>query len=416
MRTISKYMLSEIAGVFAAAIAIVTLIFFIQKILMITEWAINKGVGFMDILRLVVFLMPLLMMIIVPIVTLFSILIATGRLSSDSEIIVMKSSGISIFQLATPVFTFASFAFLLTLYISLFLLPGANLKTRELQYSLVKTLSDSALPERTFVEFLRRQVFYVMEKSEDGLGGVLIFQGFDYDDDIPVAAKTGLVAAERARFQDDPENLQNYLALENGRFYLHDLDQKRDQVISFPSAVARLDIESTGKKQDIESEAKEQDMPGLLLSLRDLNNEIKSGTMNREDIDKLKKAVTIFRLELHERIAFPCACLLLALWALPLGLHPPGASRLRPIILSIIVSMMFYYSMILGKALALKGTMSPAEAVWLPCGIFLVVGIYLFDVKRREKRIPVLGWLEEQLSYLSHRIRERLLSGRGERP
>jgi hypothetical protein len=77
------------------------------------------------------------------------------------------------------------------------------------------------------------------------------------------------------------------------------------------------------------------------------------------------------------------------------------------------VSILFYYLMILGKALALKGMISPVAAFWSPSALFLFIGIYLFELKRREKAIPVLSLLEEYMFLLQELLRKRRMKGTG---
>ena len=60
----------------------------------------------MQILRLLGYLMPAFLEVTVPMAMLLAILIAFGRLSADAEMIAMRSSGLSIYQLVPPVVLF----------------------------------------------------------------------------------------------------------------------------------------------------------------------------------------------------------------------------------------------------------------------------------------------------------------------
>ncbi len=416
MRTVSRYLLTEIAGVFAVALSILCATFFVQRILAITEWAINRGVGFLDIMRMVLYIFPMLLIVLIPIVTLFAILIAVGRLSSDSEITVLKATGVGLHQLLVPVLVFSAFACLLTLYTSLFLVPEANRKTRELQYRIIKTRTQSALPVRSFVEFLENQFFFVKEKGPEGLRGVLIFQDVGGKKNNPIPLRTRIVAAKEGVFQSDPERLENFMLLKDGALYNHDLETKRDQFIRFERLLARLDIKEAGSSGDPGVESRESDLPELILGMRQLREQLEQAAENGEDSEETEQALAVFRLAFHERVAFPCSCLLLALWALPLGMQEPRSGRLRPVILSVFVSMVFYYMIILGKALALKGSIPPPAAFWVPNAFFLLVGIYLFNLKRLERPIPVLSLLEEYVYLLQEYIRRRWAERSGGAP
>ena len=113
------------------------------------------------------------------------------------------------------------------------------------------------------------------------------------------------------------------------------------------------------------------------------------------------------RTYLHEKLAFAFGCLVLAFWAVPLGIQPPRSGRLRSVLLSAGLSALYYYLLVLGKALALKGILDPAVALWLPNGLILLSGIYLLHQKARERPVLILSLLEDWTTRLEQRLRER---------
>ena len=106
-KIINRYLLKEISLPFFLILLILTFVLLMGKTLRLMDLMVNKGVQFVDVAQLIAFLMPSLLVYTIPISLLIAILIGVGRLSSDNEITVMRSSGISLYQLFVPVLFFS---------------------------------------------------------------------------------------------------------------------------------------------------------------------------------------------------------------------------------------------------------------------------------------------------------------------
>jgi lipopolysaccharide export system permease protein len=406
VRIIRRYLLAEIAGPFALGLGIILVLFLIQKIFVITDWAMNRGVSLWDILRLLLYLMPLILYIVLPMVTLFALLLALSRLSSDSEIIALKASGVSLYRLLPTLLLFAALVFAVCLSLALEWIPRAQRQSRELRYHIVQRFSEAGITPRTFLDFLPQMVFYVRESDAAGLRGVMISQ--ELKPKGPAGASPDeirMAFAERGRFLHNPETLENVLLLENGSLQLHDLKRDVYQTAEFEQCRIRLDFEQDQDPGEMALE--EMGLGDLLARRQELRSALQQPALTNAAGKKLRKEWRDLRVSLHEKLAFSCGCLILAFWAVPLGIQPPRSGRLRSIILSIFLAGIYNYLLVLGKALALKGIMDPAAVLWLPNAAILLSGLYLLDCKARERPVPVLTWLEDLTSHLEKRLRRR---------
>lgn len=398
MRILREYLLREITALFFLSLVIITVLFMSQRVIQITEWAINRGIGVADMARLLGYLLPTLLLIIIPVVTLFSILLAVGRLSADQEIIAMKSSGISLYRLFVPVVLFTTFASSLALFSAQVLIPKSAQAGNALRFRIVRTRTEAAMTERTFIELIPKTTFYVREKKSDGeLRGIMAAveewpEGFTWQNRQVVFARSG-------RFVHDPVKLTNELWLFNGSMVNEDRITLREDFINFETCRIRLDIGRTRLKDD--QRRQQLDLAGMKNAIDELER-----NQNKTDkqVEDLKKTI----IQWHERMAFPLGCLALCFWALPLGIQPPRAGRSRPIMVSVILSAVFYYLMILAKFAALKGWTEPGVAIWAPNLIILVTGLYMLRQKNNERPIFLLSRFEDQLYHLSDLIKEYL--------
>jgi lipopolysaccharide export system permease protein len=107
VRTLNRYLLREIAIPFGLGLAIVTLILLIARILKLVELVVNRGAPAPGTEALS-YILPAFLELTVPMALLLAVLVALGRLSSDSELIALNASGVSLYQLLAPVAAFAA--------------------------------------------------------------------------------------------------------------------------------------------------------------------------------------------------------------------------------------------------------------------------------------------------------------------
>src|SRR5664280_2539981 len=107
-KIISRYIFKEIASLFFIILFTLTFVLLMGNILQIMDLMVNKGIGFLAIAKLIIFLLPSLFMFTIPIAFLVSILIAMGRLSADNEITALKTSGVSLMQIYYPCLLYTS--------------------------------------------------------------------------------------------------------------------------------------------------------------------------------------------------------------------------------------------------------------------------------------------------------------------
>ena len=65
-----------------------------------TDLIINKGIPFFAVIQLMIFRLPSILIMTFPVATLFATAMALGRLSVDSEINAMRTSGTSLWRIA----------------------------------------------------------------------------------------------------------------------------------------------------------------------------------------------------------------------------------------------------------------------------------------------------------------------------
>ncbi len=100
MKIITRYVLSEMLQVFLVALTALTLF---MLVIGLTKEAQQQGLGLLQILSLIPYVLPDAMRFAVPGTILFAVASVFGRFSSSNEIIALKAAGITPMALIWPV-------------------------------------------------------------------------------------------------------------------------------------------------------------------------------------------------------------------------------------------------------------------------------------------------------------------------
>ena len=115
MQRITRYVVFELLRVFVVALAALTLLLLLG---VLGQEAIRQGVGPVPLLQMIPYVVPIALRFAVPATVLFAVCSVFGRISSDNEVIALKSLGISPWTLVWPALVLAFLLSLLTVAIN----------------------------------------------------------------------------------------------------------------------------------------------------------------------------------------------------------------------------------------------------------------------------------------------------------
>src|SRR6056297_3399786 len=138
-RIISFYIGSEYLFSFFVAFLFFFAIFFVNQLLLLAEEILAKDVGLFDVALLIIYSLPAIVSFTFPFASLVGGLMAIGRLSSDSEILAFRASGIPYRRLLYPLIVLGLAFSLFSFVMGDFFLPRGTLSFgklyREILYS-----------------------------------------------------------------------------------------------------------------------------------------------------------------------------------------------------------------------------------------------------------------------------------------
>lgn len=380
-KTTYFYILKEITPVFFIGLMIFTLILLMDKILKLIELIVNKGGSITNILMLLVFISPSFLIFTIPTALLLGILLTFGRLSGDSEVTAFKASGVSLYQLFLPISILSIGAFLITGFLVFYGLPWGNRGFMATLYLLAQSKPDVELKERVFNDISDRILVYVDKVPIQGkkMEGILICDERDKERLNTIFAKEGFLI-------NHPGSEDIILRLFNGDIFRFEPKTKVFQKIRFDAY--DLKIELSKAFFALEKKLKEYEM-----SIDDINEKL-------ETMKQKGKDTTSLELEIHKRYAIPFACIVFSLIGVPLGIQPRRSAKSYGLILSILIIMAYYVSLIAFELFAVRKTVPVFLAGWAPNFIFGGLGIYLLVKAANESPFKPAAWLIEGLDIL----------------
>jgi lipopolysaccharide export system permease protein len=156
---------------------------------------ISSAAPFSSLLKLVLLSTPQFIEVMLPLALVIAILFTYNRLAADSELAVMRSSGMSQMSLARPAFAFGVAAAFASLWLSAWVTPASFYEMHALRQTLARDYSAALLREGVFNSFGDALTIYIRSRNAAGeIGGLLIYdRREDKKRPVTVTAKRGLV-------------------------------------------------------------------------------------------------------------------------------------------------------------------------------------------------------------------------------
>ena len=394
MRILSRYVFREIVSSALLGTLLATFVIFLRSVDKYFELLVRSSAGIGTTLWLFALALPPVLPLSVPFGVLVGILIGLGRLATDGEITAMRAAGVASRVVIPPVLTFALLATLITGFSSLWVTPRAVRQTIALVDRLAAEQLTADIQPRVFDEQFPNTILYVGDVKP---GPVTVWKNVFLADLTPPEQRSiGLrekaqgpritVAAEAIALPDVAHS-QLQLTLRNASSHEVDKDGVADDS-TYPSGQQVLD-------------ASEQKQPG-----------IKPFTeMNTSELKRYSRSGPNWieaRIQLHQRMALPLACMMLALVGIPLGVSSRKGGKSGGYVTGIFLAFFCYFlAFITMISLAKKGAL-PVEGMWLPNAAFMLAGLVLISRLERPGDRDLVGTLRGWVTSVLDRFRPKL--------
>jgi lipopolysaccharide export system permease protein len=383
-KTLFRYLVGEVLPPFFFGLLTFTLILLIARIIKMIELVVTRGVPLLQIGKLFSLILPTFLEMTVPMAFLLAILLGLGRLSNDQELLAMKASGVSPWQILCPIAAVAAIISLITLSLTLFGRPAANLALKKELYHISKSRVTTALKEKVFNDDFPKILIYVEEIVPPGntAQGILIVDNRD-------KVRESIVLGKVARINTDEDTNSLGLRLFDGSIYEREknrpgFSQTRFNIYDFQLDLDELVTRCERKKPDPRNRWRICSTPSGPKSC------------HPRPPNSWKPSTAFFGF-----VPFVFCLLGVALTLLPRG---GRANRSWGFALCLVWLMVYYALLSLGKALGDKDIVQPVVALWLPNFVVGGIGLYFFRKAMRESPLLIPTLVERAIAHCTRSI------------
>ena len=331
---------------------------------------VEYGLPFQLALQIMFLKLPSFLVLSFPMSVLLSTLLAYSKLSSNSEILALRSLGIKNTRIIIPALVLSIFMTGLTFYFNNSLVPLSNKYSEALlRGGLGKSVSiekgtdiffkgygsftDPETNVSTKRKTFRNKIFFAREVENNVMKNVTII-------DFSKIGYKQIISADEGIFDSN----KSEWIFKNGRMITLDKGGNTTS-IGFEKYFYPLG-DGPLKVSKIPDDANEMTL-SQAFEARKIYKEI-------GDVKEARK----MSVRIHEKFTLPCACLVFGLIGSSLGSKPNlRSSKSQGFGLSVILILFYYILSFVSSSLGVKGTFTPFLSAWLPVFISLSIGFYL---------------------------------------
>lgn len=384
---IQRYIIKELAQSFVLCFVSLLTLILIGRGLQMRNLFLGLDLSALDAAMLFFYMVPMFMLIVVPLSCMLSVFLTFIRMSTDRELVALKAGGVSLYQLLPAPLIFCSLCALMNLAVSLYGVSWGMYNFRDTVMDIANNHARIVVQPGVFNQDIFGLTLFARQVDPDSqVMHSVIFEDRTQDkkNRLTILAETGKISAE-------PQTGSIVFKLKDGHIYRADGEQFG--ILGFKDYEIRLDLSKVFSGVEL-GEVRPKEMSWEELQTVRLGKAEKNGNSERF---YMKVAV-----EIQKRWALPAACVILGLFAMPLGCMFEGVRRQMGVILSLAMFLVYYSLLSFGLSVAETGKISPVVGLWAPNVFFAVAGCLGLFLTVRES-VPTVQSVLMQLPFLRKR-------------
>ena len=315
---------------------------------------ISEGLPLLMGLQLYLLAAPKIIVLSFPMSVLLSTLQTFNRMSADSELVALRSCGVSPLRTIVPAFIFSLMVTGLTFAFNEAIVPytstgynqaigqvfgeHSNIRNHNILYQELGSESDTNKAAGDDNKLNR--LFFARRFDGETMSGITLLDFTGEEREIILAQK-GIWLSEGKMWE-----------FTNGATYILNDDGSYQTVLPFQQKLVDL------PRSPIDASFNQSPSSMNISRLKDyIRLQEQAGQQNE---------VRRLNMELHLKYAIPFACVTFALLGAPLGMNTRRTNSALGFSLSILLIFVYYALQSIGQGLGQSGTLSPAIAAWLP--------------------------------------------------
>ena len=361
---IDRYLIKEFLGPFVFSLSGFIIIGLVDLIFALVDLFVNSGVSLGIILRLLLYKIPAIMVMFLPMSTIFSTMLMLVRMAKDNELTIIRTSGIKIFRVLIPILLFGISTSVVSWSINEYVTPWANRVSDHLIRTTIKKRPPPKIINNVFFKEAGNRFLYIenVDTTSGDMNNLLLFE--KSANPFP-----RLITAKRAQWDKT-----NWF-LHDG--FMHELNPSGD--IQYISQFEKTTIHLV---RDLHSFYSQHKTPKQMDS-----SELKTKITT---LDKGGINTSSLKVEYHLKKSLPAACFIFCLMGTTFCITFVRSGKdwwgvIWAIITVVLLVGFYFFLMATFRALGKKEIITPLLSAWIPNLIYLIpcTGILLHNGFKR---------------------------------
>jgi len=355
-KILDRYISRGFFGYFLWSLLICGTLFVLLTLFDLLDDIVRHQIGISTVVKYFMFLIPHILMLMVPMSLLLAILINFGILEKASEVTAIKAGGWSLYRISFPIFLIAAF-FSGGMYILQdYIMPYANIQQDGLR-NIIKgrPAQTSMLPQRKWIFGESNRIFNYdyFDAGQNLFVGLNVFE-VDFNR-LKILKR---IHVARAVIQSS-----GGWVVENG--WIRDFQSEQDGFRSITKETFEFPEKSSYFQREIlqPKESAKQ----TYLELKSYINYLSKSGYNATEL----------YVELYKKISFPLSCLVMALLGVPFSFFTGKKGAFFGITASIAIAMSYWGVYSVFEQMGAYGLLLPLLAAWAPNILFGAAGLAL---------------------------------------
>jgi lipopolysaccharide export system permease protein len=410
--TLYRYILGEAFFAFFISFLFFFFMFFVNQLLLMAQEILTKHVPLPQVALLVLFSLPTIIAMSAPFASLVGILMTVGRLSSDNEILVMLSSGLSYKNVFIPAIIVGVVISLLSFVANDILLPGGYIQFNRLYRRIVVSTPALELEANSVKKFKDTVIVtgnvsgntidnvLILDRTSDGERRLIMANNAELRD----AGRDGLSLDLNGAFLQSSKEIvrddYDYASADSLRYWVPQEDLIQAMSSVSPREMSSIDVYREIRKKTDDLNVRLNDrrnrVSALALPLEEtLRMGPSSENWNRRasqisafqrEVQTLSnmlndRTISLYRLEFYKKFSLPLGAFSLIFLAVALGLMAKNRGQTVGFIFGLIISVIYWALLLGGQTLGMRLYTPPFMSMWLPNILALSAGLILTVIR-----------------------------------
>jgi len=423
MKIINRYILAEHIPPFLFSVFIITFLLILETIPKIVDMVIDKDISALVVMELIFLNLAWMIALSVPMAVLVATLLAFGRMTSDFEILAIKTSGINLLRILVPLLIAAGFLTYGMIQFHDKILPRLNHEARVLTGDIRSMRPTLTFRPGVFITDISGYIILLdkIDHLTSKVEGVRITEVKNPNQPQITVAKSGIM-----KFIDKGQTIQ--FTLYDGEVHMLDIKNPgnyrkldfKEHVIYVGGVGSELRRTESSFKTDREMDIGEMqevventslsilpfyqrigktvdnkldflfsdsltyprdttltDSGSLALIKVDMNNINQKLRRDVDQIQEQNKLINKYKIEIYKKYSIPAASFAFVLIGAPLAILSRRGGMGIAVSISLLIFTFYWGFLIAGEDLSDRGLISPFIAMWAANILTGITGLYL---------------------------------------